>query len=818
MNKYTIKKNFFKLFTLAVFLSTFISSCSQIPEDLPIDMVNEKIEQYQQDLPYTEFNFILSIPKPVQNEIIFEMVDDITGIELNPTRYVMNKMDENHYQLILPVQVPSLIKYRFYKNDGLPIYETNSDNQIIEYRMAYISSPGEINNQLTNWSDEQYAHTYGRISGQAINAETNSPIPNALVVAGGLHSYTNSLGNFIIENLPPGKHNLVLMSTDGEYQSFQQEAIIADGLTTPAFIGMNASNFVNISFIVRPPEGTPEDAFIRILGNTYQLGNVFGNIYNGTSIAPARAPKLSTLPDGSYSITMSLPSGFDLRYKYSLGDGFWNAELHADNSFVVRKIVVPDQDTIITDVINSWKSTENQGVEFVVNVPENTPDTDKVSIQFNSFGWSPPIQMWQTGDYQWTYQLFGPYHLVSKIDYRFCRNDACGSADDASAPVNGYSFDTTSLPQQLNVNVSHWKSWNQEVEVPSLNAPEINFRGDNFIAGFSFSDQYNVNTPIYVESAYKNILGVNANSIVIPVKWTLQSLNPVILAPITGQNPLWKDLVLMIQKAQNLGLQVWLSPEIELSPKAVKQFVQEDFTTNWQENFSTLYSEYTIFSADLANYMNIEGVIYPTDILHLYKFQNYATLSEIMTSTTLSNMDDIKTRFKNNVFISFKGSELSENAILDEVDGYVITPKLDFEESDFVGENYQETFKAYLDEEVFSNYSEYGKEIFIGLNFPSVKGVERGCILSEEICYDFDIINNLGENLDNASFEIDLLSQVNIYHAAFNAINETEWINGVISQDYNPQVAIMDLSSSVRGKPAIGVFWYWFPRMLGNTN
>lgn len=809
---------FLKFFTLAVILSFLLTSCSQFSQEIPFENINEKVDQYHQDLPYTEYKITLLVPKPIQNEIIFEMVDDITGIELNPTRYVMEKVDDNHYQLILPVQIPSLIKYRFYKNDGLPVYETDSDNQIIEYRVAYVISPGEINNQLTNWADEQYAHSYGRVSGQAINSETNSPIPNALVVVGGEHTYTNSMGNFVVENLPPGKHNLTLISTDGEYQPFQQEAIIAEGLTTPAFVGMKAAAFVNITFVVIPPAETPEKAPLRILGNTYQLGNVFGNIYNGTSIAPARAPKLTALSDGSYSISMSLPSGLDLRYKYSLGDGFWNAELNSENNFVVRKVVVPDKDTIITDVIKSWTASDTQPVEFIVNIPENTPDTDKISIQFNSFGWSPPIQMWQENDFQWTYQLFGPYHLVSKVDYRICRNDACGSADDASAPVNGYSFDTTSLPEQLNVKVTQWKGWNQETETPSLTAPQINVRGENFIAGFSFSDNYNVNTPIYVESAYKNILGVNGNTIVIPVKWTLQSLNPVIFTPVTGQNPLWKDLVLMIQKAQKQDLKIWLSPEIEMSPIAVKQFVQEDLATNWQQNFSTLYSEFIIYSADLANYMNIEGVIYPTDVLHLYKFQNYATLSEMVTSTTLSNIDNIKNRFPNKIFISLNGSQLSDNTILSAVDGFVIEPQLDFVESEYVAENYESTFASYLENEIFATYSEYDKQILIGLNFPSVKGVERGCIMAEEVCYDFDIINKLDSNIVAKSFEVDLINQVNLYHAAFNAINEAEWIDGVISQEYNPQVAIMDISSSVRGKPANGVFWYWFPRMLGITN
>jgi hypothetical protein len=190
----------------------------------------------------------------------------------------------------------------------------------------------------------------------------------------------------------------------------------------------------------------------------------------------------------------------------------------------------------------------------------------------------------------------------------------------------------------------------------------------------------------------------------------------------------------------------------------------------------------------------------------------------MLTSTTLSKIEDLRNRFANNIFISLQGSSFSNDDLLNVVDGFVITPKLDFVESDYVGENDAATFKDYLENEIFTTYSTYDKQIFIGLNFPSTKGVERGCIILEEVCYDFDTINHLSGNLVNTSFDIDLLSQLNLYQAAFTAINETDWVNGVISQEYNPQVAIMDFSSSVRGKPSNGVIWYWFPRMLGITD
>ncbi|HSM25628.1 MAG TPA: carboxypeptidase-like regulatory domain-containing protein [Anaerolineaceae bacterium] len=804
-----------KLISVTIVMSLFLSTCSSPPPFIENELTEAKTLQYIQNLPYTEAEIVLEIPGATDNEIVLELVDDITGIELNPTRYVMNKVDDNYYSLVLPVKVPSILKYRFYKNNGLPIYETDAENNIIEYRLAYILTESTIPNLLTNWKDEQYDHKHGRAIGQVVNSETNSPIPNALVVISGNRSYTNSLGNFIIEKLPPGKHNLVITSTDGEYQTFQQEAIIGEGLTTQANIGLKSSKFVNVSFIVQPPENNPEHSPIRILGNTYQLGNVFGNIYNGTSIAPARAPKLTPLSDGNYSITMSLPSGFDLRYKFSLGDGFWNAELDSQNNFVVRKFVVPDQDTIVNDVIYSWKSSDSEGVEFTVDVPENTPDTDKVSIQFNSFGWSPPIQMWKINNNQWKYQLFGPFHLVGKIDYRFCRNDACDVAFDMSAPINGYSFDTKEIPQSLNVNIQEWSGWGSNTEVPPLDTPEIIDKGEDFITGFSFSDNYNVFNPIYVDAAYQNMTELSANTVVIPVKWTLQSLNPIILAPITGQNPLWKDLVLTIQKAQKQNLSVWLSPEIELSALAIKQLGHNDLSNNWNAQFSTIYTEFLYYTVDLAAYMQVQGIVFPTEVIHLPHLENYELISNLMETNLTANIDLFRTRFENDLLLSFNIIKESDNSLMNIVDGYLITPSINFIDGDYVGDSYEETFGTYLEEELYPFYNQQQKPVFIGLDFPSISGVQNGCITVEDQCLEFEVVNKLDLATARNTFNVDFTSQVELIHAAFSAINKTSWIKGIISHGYNPQVAIMDHSSSVRGKPSVGVFWYWYPRLQG---
>lgn len=808
------KKYFLKLFTLIILLSFLVYSCSQFTLDLPIEGIEEETEQYYQNLPYTEVEFDLVIPKAIQEEIVFEVVDDITGIELNPARYLMEKLDDNHYRIILPVQVPSIIKYRFYRNNNLPIYETDSDNQLIEYRMAYINTPANIANQLINWADEQYTYKFGTVKGQIINSETKSPIPNALIIIGGMHSYTNSLGQFVVNNLPPGKHNLLVMSTDGEYSIFQQEAVVGEGLTTPASIGVQASKFVKITFIVKTPANNPSEASIRMLGNTYQLGNIFGNIYNGTSIAPARAPKLTLLSNGKYSITMNLPSGFDLHYKYSMGDGFWNAELDQNNNFVVRKLVIPDQDTVINDAIYSWTSSGTDGVEFTVKVPEFTPKEDKISIQFDSFGWSPPIQMWKVNDNQWNYRLFGPYHLVSKINYRFCRNDACGIADDGSAPINGYSFDTSSLPTSLNINVTEWKGlYSYNFSYP-LATEAVKPRDVDFVTGFSLTNNYNVYTPIYSESAFKIIKETSANTVIIPFKWTLQSINPVSFSPVTGENPLWKDLILMIQKSQSQGLNVWLSPEVEITPNVVKQISQGQLNENWLSEFSTQYLEYLYFAADLAKYMDIEGLVFPTDVIHLANFENYGELSQILVTDLSSNIENIRNRFPKKIYLAINLNQTQDSMIFQFADGFIVSPTIDFTQS-IENANYDLIFRTYLEDIVYSQLSSYHKPVYLLINFPSIKGADKGCVMVEDECYSYNIINKVGNGLNVNFFETDMEIQAKLYDAAFHGMNEIDWISGIISNEFNTQVSLMDYSSSVRGKPAFNIILAWYPKILG---
>jgi len=67
------KISILKLLTLLIMVSIIFTSCSQL-EEIPIDANVNEIKQYIQDLPYTEVEFILEIPKPTQTLLVLNLI------------------------------------------------------------------------------------------------------------------------------------------------------------------------------------------------------------------------------------------------------------------------------------------------------------------------------------------------------------------------------------------------------------------------------------------------------------------------------------------------------------------------------------------------------------------------------------------------------------------------------------------------------------------------------------------------------------------------------------------------------------------------
>lgn len=173
---------------------------------------------------------------------------------------------------------------------------------------------------------------------------------------------------------------------------------------------------------------------------------------------------MTPLNDGTYIASLSLPVGTYVRYKFTLGDGFWNAERNSKGLPTLHELIVPEHDTIVENGVLTWRSSKQGPVTFNVVTPAGTSSNDKIYIQFSPFQgiWMRPIPMWMIGPQQWTYTLESPLEWPGPVSYRYCRNGMCGLADDlatAGDQVVGRQFQVSNVPQTSVDQVVGWTTW-----------------------------------------------------------------------------------------------------------------------------------------------------------------------------------------------------------------------------------------------------------------------------------------------------------------------------------------------------------------------
>jgi len=343
-----------------------------------------------------EITFTASLPAPLApgETIALGVLDEVTGLGLNPKIYPMSAVDSLHYTLKLPVPLNSVIQYRYYRSGAITVIEDTALNTPIRYRIFHATGPGSSQDSIASWTDTASSLATGNLAGVVTSSASGLPLPNILVSAGGMSTLTDSLGQYVLPSLPGGVHTLVVYAPDGAYQTFQQGATIQPGLTTSASAALTPASTVQVTFILSAPADTVPGAPVRLAGNLLSLGNTFADLSGGVSVVATRMPTLTPLDDGRHTLTMRLPVGADLRYKYTLGDGFWNAEHASDGAFVLRQLIVPARDVTIEDTVLTWASGPSAPILFEVTVPQNTPLGENVSIQFNPYSWMQPIPIW----------------------------------------------------------------------------------------------------------------------------------------------------------------------------------------------------------------------------------------------------------------------------------------------------------------------------------------------------------------------------------------------------------------------------------------
>jgi len=779
-------------------------------------------------LPMAQTTFIVSLPEPLASgEILYlTVLDEVTGLSLNATSYPMQIRDGLTYTAVIPLTLNSVVKYRYVRRGSSQVQEDSSLGVLVRYRLYNVLGQGEVRDIVSDWADKAYARDTGSIQGRILNTDTGAPISNILVTAGGIQYLTDSAGRFDLEGLPIGTHNLVAYSLDGIYQPFQQGAAVGSNQSTNVDLRVRSAPMVNVTFTVSVPSNTVPGAPVRVAGNLLQLGNTFADLQGGLNTNTDRMPILSFGADGRYTTTISLPIGAYIQYKYTLGDGLWNAEHKTQGEFILREFIVPAQDVTLQDQVATWQAGASAPILFEVTVPPATPPGDIIYIQLNPYGWTEPLPMWPLGNNHWAYKLYGPLNMLGSFGYRYCRNAQCDSADDVATigdSAQGRQAITNLASQDIQDTVSAW-NWYENPEPTTLVGASITPRAGDFVTGVEFQPTYRPSWSYYMPQALANSQALGANLVVFTPTWTYTTVNPLNFGPVTGKDPLWIDSAIMINQARSLGLNVAIFPAPRFNTSAAEYWSAAARDAAWWQKWFELYRAFAVNYADLATQSGAQTLILGGD--WLTPALPNGSLADGSPSGAPADLEgrwkailiEVRGHFNGKIFwaLPYTGASLQTPlTFLQDTDGIYLlwsaplTGQANATKSDMTNEA-----GRLLDNEVSALPALINKPIILAIVYPSATGAANGCLTDGRGgCLEWGALSR--PNPDTGTVALDLQMQADLYEALLTAVNGRPWINGFVSRGYYPPAALQDKSASVHGKPAADILWYWFPRLLG---
>ena len=763
-------------------------------------------------LPLAETTFSVALPAPLPGgaSLSVAILDEVTGLPLNPVVYPLEAVDSQRYGGKLALPVGAVVKYRYIYTNGTPVQEDTAFDHLVRYRMLLISGPGAVSDIVASWEGQPFSGPSGRAQGQILDASTGVPLAGMLVALGGQQVHTDSLGNFAVDRLPPGTHNMLVYALDGTYRPFQQGVTIAADAVTPAAVGLEPAKRVRVTFNANVPTNTVAGAPLRLAGNLTQFGNTYADLAGGVSTLASRMPVMAAVGEGRYSYTLELPEGAYVQYKYTLGDGLWNAEHKSDGSFRLREVVVPASDLVLEDAVQTWEAGNSGPILFEVTAPANTPAGEFVSIQFNPYGWTEPIPMWSLGNNRWVYKLFGPFNVLGAFGYRYCRNNQCSSADDietAGYLSAGRHVSTSLTPQDLRDTIQAWQ-WLPSGQPSPVVALPVTPRAAGFVAGVEFQ-KYSSPTflPLYA-GAYQNLQSIGANWAILDPSWTVSGNSPLIFAPTPQTDPLWSDVASSIQQARSLSLNVALFPRVRFAaPDLTWGTAAPADTRYWFDR----YSAFILYHADLAAKNSAQAIVLGGEEIPPALFDAPGAEERFRAL-----IGEVRQHFNGVIFWAqpYPGTMQAVPPFLDAVDGIYLLWSAPLSQGGGTVEEMQAEAGRLLDSEILPFIVSVQKAVIIAIAYPSADGAAQGCIPDPVGgCLDPEALARPLPDVPSVTLNTQL--QADLYQAVFAAINERAWISGVTSRGYYPPAELQDKSESIHGKAAANYVWFWYPRLLG---
>lgn len=781
-------------------------------------------------LPAAEVVFTVTVPANTAEDAGLQLLvlDEVTGLPYAAQSMPMTRLSDGRWQVRLAPAVGSLLRYRYVRQSPSASEEFDGLGRPVRERLLHVTGPTAQDDLIAAWLDAPYLGASGRVIGRVVDAATALPLPEVLVSASGVTAYTDGEGAFRLDGLIPGMHSIVAFTTDGAHRPVQRQAIVAAESATPTELALAAAPLVDVAFEVALPEDTPAAAPIRIAGNLRPFGAVFAELPGGVSTTAARMPVMVRV-DATHALLLTqLHAGTDLRYKYTLGDGLWNAERDANGAFVTRQLIVPEQGPNLVDSVASWHSPSYGSLTFRVTPPTNTPDSDSISIQFNPFTWFEPVPMWKEPDGTWTYVLNGPLDFGGALAYRYCRNLQCGSADDIDTvgpSSSGRSVSPTAAPQTLTDKVREWQ-WLPPATLPPTDivAPAISAR-PGFAVGYELLPAYRPSWSGFLPGALAEMAGRGANAVVFTPTWTLQVNRPL---PILGLDPtrsaFRSDVLAWSIEAGKVGLQVGLRPVLAPAYGTLADWwAGAPRDAAWWAVWYEAYRAFILTQARLAAEAGASSLILGgPEVLP-------ALPGGLLADGTASGAPaDADARWRaliTEVRAVFPGRlgfslDLGEGlqpppSFLDAVDEVHLTWHAALTPGGPADvQSMQATAAGLLDRLVMAQPAVAAKPIVVHIAYASVDGGARACPAAPDgscrNASEFD----LGAVVD-PDLAVDLPSQAQAFNAMLLEAAGRQAITGFYASGDYPIAALLDKSVSPYGKPAQDVLTYWYLKLTG---
>jgi len=773
--------------------------------------------------PATQVTFTVNTPSetPESAEVALVLLDEVTGFAFNARTLPMRRMGTGAWSATVVLAYGSLQYYR-YELNAPPTPERDAHGSPLPARVALIRPSLQVEDVIASWGDAPSRIAAGSVFGR-LSDGSGAPLAEQIVVLGGRWTFTDGEGAFDFRGIPAGLHLLTAFSPEGTYRPAQQGVRVAEGGLTPVQLSLERTPLVQVTVEVAVPADTVPGGALRIAGNLQQLGQRFADLPGGVRVASQAMPAMTRVDDTHYLWIGQLPVGFHLRYKYTLGDGLWNAERTPEGFFNLREVTIPATELQLRDTVSSWRG-QHGSVLLQTTAPENTPAGDILSIQLNPGAGFAPLPMQRLGDRDWFFVLHGPLDLAAPLTYRYCRNLRCGTGDDAAtaqaaSPGRQVALDARGTSVQDTIEA--WAWWAGPAAAEGIAAPDIQPRADLEV-GVELAPDFHPDWLPGLRQAILDLRGAGVNAVVLRPGWSVQRADPLpVVALDASQAPFAGELLGLMELARGAGLAVSLRPTlIYPTDDAAGWWAAAPQGEEWWNAWFSAYRSFALRFADLARQGGAGRLVLggPEAAPFLpggLKADGQPAAPDDAEGRWLGLIAEIRARYSGRLAIELEvGRDLQVSppflGEFDELMLYWHAPlgeRPDLSLTDMRGQAAQ-LLDLLLDLPELSSLP-----ILLSVGYPSLDGGAGPCAAP------------VGSECQGPStraaqglvLPVDLQEQAWAVNAMLLEAYARPQLQGFYARGYDPLVALQDDGISVFGKPAAEVLWYWFARLSGTA-